>query len=1159
MAVRWTNEQQRAIALDGNLLVAAAAGSGKTAVLTARIVRLIREGADMDRLLVVTFTNAAAAEMKKRIARELSRAAEEEKDKKAAARLREQALLSGRANISTIHSFCLYVLRRNFYDAGLDPAFRTAETAESAVLRQEAMEELFEARYADGSEVFMETLRCAGGEKELADWVETIYDFAMAQPEPFQWLDAALLHYHEPDAFMQEGGGLLAELMQTAREELEVSLAALEKAIPAVDAEKTKTQLYEETASVRKLLEVNGYDAFRAALNETVFKTLRFAKGEDGAVMERIKSLRNELKAAVAGQKKAFFHSLSEETALLRELAPAAAELFSMVKELHARYGEKKAERALVDFNDMEHMTLALLKDERIAAEYRARFLYIFVDEYQDSNRVQEAIISRVKRGDNLFLVGDVKQSIYRFRMAEPRLFMEKYDAYDGGAGTRVDLNANFRSAAEVIAFINSLFENVMSRELGEVDYDEAAKLHVGAARSPGRVECHLIGGRETAVKEELADEEREEALERETAALEAMLAASRIRELMKEDETLRYSDFAVLMRSVKTSAAVWVQELTLAGIPAYAELTGGYFDAVEVAAVLNLLRIIDNRRQDVPLMSVMRSPIGGFDAKELAELRIRNRDGSFFEAVRAAAERRADALDEKAADFFEKLARWRSEAGLVSVEEFIGRLLDETDFYCFVGALPGGAARQANLNALLSRARAFEQGASRSVSGFLRFMEKVKNSADFGAAPTGGMDVVRILSIHKSKGLEFPVVFLAGLGKRFNIQDKGSSIALDDEIGMGLRVRKNRRKMDTLFRQQITKRQWRRQLAEEMRLLYVGVTRAENRLILIGSASDLQKKAERYRHDMPPAQLAAAGCMLDWVIYALLQSSDGNRLREIFHLPLRGGEPAADVRVHYGSPAQTQDGGLSRRQYMDWSARMLKKERDETLPDLSWQYPYQDAVRTPSKASAAGGAGRKRSELRPLPAFLEPEKKLGAAGRGSAAHLVLQYIPFRAHTENSVRAFAGELRARGLMTEEQARAVPARRIAAFFASELGRRMIGAERIERELQFNLQLSASRLGCGPDTEKVMIQGVIDCCFMTEKGWVLLDYKTDRIPQDSDAVQTAEKHRRQVEIYAEALETLSGTPVCETHIFLLTPGIDVLLNPQKPAVLREISVD
>lgn len=243
----------------------------------------------------------------------------------------------------------------------------------------------------------------------------------------------------------------------------------------------------------------------------------------------------------------------------------------------------------------------------------------------------------------------------------------------------------------------------------------------------------------------------------------------------------------------------------------------------------------------------------------------------------------------------------------------------------------------------------------------------------------------------------------------------------------------------------------------------------------------------------------------------------------------------------------------------MDWSARMLKKERDETLPDLSWQYPYQDAVRTPSKASAAGGAGRKRSELRPLPAFLEPEKKLGAAGRGSAAHLVLQYIPFRAHTENSVRAFAGELRARGLMTEEQARAVPARRIAAFFASELGRRMIGAERIERELQFNLQLPASRLGCGPDTEKVMIQGVIDCCFMTEKGWVLLDYKTDRIPQDSDAVQTAEKHRRQVEIYAEALETLSGTPVCETHIFLLTPGIDVLLNPQKPAVLREISVD
>ncbi|MBQ3108914.1 MAG: PD-(D/E)XK nuclease family protein, partial [Clostridia bacterium] len=463
--------------------------------------------------------------------------------------------------------------------------------------------------------------------------------------------------------------------------------------------------------------------------------------------------------------------------------------------------------------------------------------------------------------------------------------------------------------------------------------------------------------------------------------------------------------------------------------------------------------------------------------------------------------------------------------------------------------ALPGGSARQANLNALLSRARSFEQGGSRSLSGFLHFMEKVRSTADFGAAPTGGMDVVRILSIHKSKGLEFPVVFLAGLGKRFNIQDKSASLALDDELGLGLRVRQERRKVDTLFRQQISRRQWRRQLAEEMRLLYVGTTRAQHRLILIGSTPHLDTKVEKYQHPMRPAQLASATCMLDWILYVLMQTVDGNPLRELFHLPMRGGEPRAEVRIHYSSGGVVA-GGITKQDYLDWAIRTLQEEHDPGW-DLDWKYPYLEAANTPSKASPTAGSGRRRSEIRPLPAFLSPEEGMNAAGRGTAAHLLLQHIPFLPHTVQSVGACIDSLTARGIMTQEQAAVINRKRIAAFFDSDLGKRLVAAKRAERELQFNLQLPASRLGCGPEEESVMIQGIIDCCFLTDEGWVLLDYKTDRIPEGSTAEETAEKHRHQVELYAEALRHLSGYDVAEMHVFLLTYGIDV------PLAMREQS--
>ncbi|MEL7608759.1 MAG: helicase-exonuclease AddAB subunit AddA [Bacillota bacterium] len=1148
----FTPQQQRAIREQGNLLVAAAAGSGKTAVLTERIVALVREGADLEKMLVVTFTNAAADEMRKRIQSALLRAAQEAENPQDAKRLHEQAQKTGRANISTLHSFCMHVLRRHFHEAELDPAFRLADDIEADVVFGDALDELLEERFEQGDAGFLSLVELTGSEEELISWVEKIYEFMRAQPEPIQWLKRAVAQYGLDAAGIERSLPAQIRLLD-ARDDARYYAESMQQTLDEEDSPAVRIVLSDELTRARALALSKTERDYRARLNAFEFGRLTFPRDYGEARKTQIKAQRDAFKKLLRERHaRLFSRSPGEEAALLARLLPALYALTSLIADFDALYFRRKGEEGFVDFADLEHLTLRTLSNPVIAEEYRKKFDHIFVDEYQDTNRVQEAVLARIRRENNLFLVGDVKQSIYRFRLADPGLFLEKHRDYGRGeGGKRIDLNTNFRSARAVIDAVNDVFGSIMSERLGEIDYGEDERLRMGRCEGDGAVELHLIERAPEPFAEEDADAEGGATEAMEAAELEALLAAQRIREIMQGEKLFdaklnaqrdyRYGDFAVLLRSTRNTALTYTQMLALEGIPAYAELTGGYFDAIEVAVFLNLLKLIDNGREDIPLLSILRSPIGGFSIGELTELRLHQPDGSFFEALRALAQ--ADSpLGKKCGAFLERIGRYRADAGLYRLEELIGRLLDDTGYYHFAGALPGGAARRANLDELMNRARAFEQGRSRTLSGFLRFMERAKRNDAYGEAQTAGMDVVRVLSIHKSKGLEFPVVVIGGLAKKFNRSDAASRLAMDEVLGLGVRALFDRRRVDTMYYQVIKAQALKKQLSEEMRVLYVGMTRARERLILIGCEKNLLDMIQKRAAPPDPVRLSQENSFLGWILLALMAGPDGNPLREMLHLPLRGGYGCVEISLHTGLKPPANAGVLSEEAYAAWAQNARQAPTEEIEERFFWRYADEAATLTPSKVSVSA-LSHPGAPSFAAPAFLEGQV-LAPADRGSATHLLFERISLRAHTEQSVREEITTLREKGFLSEAQANAISAPDVAAFFASPLGRRLLGSARTERELEFNILTRASELGPPySGDENVMLQGVIDCCFMEDDEWVLLDYKTDAVPPGVSPEQAAAKHEKQLALYARSLNRLSGLPVKEGYIHLLSVGASV----------------
>jgi len=1016
----WTDEQWQAITERGShVLVAAAAGSGKTAVLVERILRIItdeRKPVDVDRLLVATFTKAAADEMRQRM-RQALEAKLAEGD--ASPHLRRQLALIHRASFTTLHSFCMDVITRYYARIPLDPGFRVANGTEAELIRQDALETLFETLYEESpadSPFWGLVERYGGrrGDEGLYALVLQLYDYSRSHPFPDAWLRASAAAF---GTFGGEGDHpLVRQLLSDAAFALEGALAELAEALdgcrrpggPAVYAE----TIGAEAAAVRRMLDMarrGAWEELRGMLHAGTFGRLKAARGEalDRDLLERVKAQRDRAKKRLADLAGGLFsRPLADFAEEMRQAAPFMNELAELVIRFDRTYGQMKKAKRLLDFSDLEHFALRVLcagtdADGRLipteaALEYREQYEEILIDEFQDTNRVQEAILSLISRPQpgNRFMVGDVKQSIYRFRLAEPGIFLAKYKAYraDGPAGGAVtgaetgiaiDLSRNFRSRREVVEAVNYVFGQVMDGQAAEIEYDRQAELVYGAGYpdSPDgpeamAAELHLIhrNEEEAAASGVLAEAEDtagglDELYEMETAELEARFAAARIRELtgMEGKPALKvwdralgahrdceFRDIVILLRATSAWAPVFVEQLGLLGVPAHAELSGGYFDAVEVDMMLSLLKVIDNPLQDIPLAGVLRSPLVGLSAEQLAQIRLADRKGTYYEAMLAFLEhapaggkgpglddlrggvengmesgapesgnssaasigqtdggkrddsgQSADAAQDQTrqtvAAFLGRLREWRREAARGALSDLIWRIYRETGFYDYMGGLPGGTVRQANLRALYDRARQFEATSLRGLFRFLRFIERMREAGgDLGAAGTAGEqdNVVRIMSIHKSKGLEFPVVIVSGMAKTFNERDLHGEFLLHRELGFGPLIVDPARSVShpSIAHAAISRRLRMEMAAEEMRILYVALTRAKEKLIMTATTRNIGKLVESWSHavyaegrKLPAGAIASARSFLDWVGPAILRHPLLADFRRAWHLPASG------------------------------------------------------------------------------------------------------------------------------------------------------------------------------------------------------------------------------------------------------------------------------
>ncbi|MHB1392763.1 MAG: helicase-exonuclease AddAB subunit AddA [Clostridia bacterium] len=1248
---KWTDEQARAISEDRcNLLVAAAAGAGKTAVLVERIIRKITHPdtpVDIDRLLVVTFTNAAAAEMRERIGAALSKVLEvAQKDEGLNTRnLQRQLALLGKSSITTIHSFCLDVIRNNFHTIDLDPAFRIADDTEALLLQIEALEELIESKYEpeNCTEAFLSLVECYGGnrdDKKLMDLVSTIYEFVQSHPWPEVWLKDAVEAFNAADG-MDFGDTKWARIMienislelSGLQSVLEGALAAAERAqglspyIPVLQEDSLRVK-----AMLRACVEGGGWDALYES-----FKTLEFTrmprcgKEVDLIAQEEVKGIRDDVKGKLNKLRKELISGSSGELASdLRQLHPIMDSLGSLVLEFAAVYQDKKKQKGVIDFNDLEHFCLKVLtsRDEdgkalatQAALGLRERFEEIYIDEYQDSNLTQEVILGMVSREEegepNIFMVGDVKQSIYRFRQAKPELFLKKYDTYSGDADSKyrkILLYKNFRSREDIINGVNYIFSQIMSKNLGDIDYTDKEALNTGAVFEVpevpedsfgGAVELHIIDSREAAVTEaegpdESLDESGEAGLtldidiedKPDSIQCEARVAAKRIKELVadgscafmvvdkdtKKYRPARFSDIVILMRTTKNWADVFAEELSMHGIPVYTDTGSGYFRTIEISTIIALLQIIDNPLQDIPMLAVLRSPIAGFDAEELIDIRLFDRDVTFYEAMVKAAAAEGE-LGSKAAGFIERLSRWRGKSFYLSTDELIWYLYNDTGYYSFVGAMPGGVRRQANLRMLFDRARQYEESSFKGLFNFINFINKLKGSqGDMGSAKTLGEkdDVVRIMSIHKSKGLEFPIVFVCGAGKGFNLTDAAKGILLHHDLGIGPDFIDHKRRIwyPSIFKQALKYKIRLESLSEEMRILYVAFTRAKEKLIITGIVNDPVKSAAKWKSSsgaksqkVPVFDILKGKCYMDWICTALMRHPSG-QLAEKLGLEQQDlyegiDSDQWDIRlwdrdeVLRDIKLEEHNGEELIGEVALTSAEPAADPYTEIIKRLEWEYPYSAYEKLPVKVSVTElkqyfntvAADEYYTQAAPSikqrPRFLEESSEMTAAEKGSLMHFALQHMDFGGDiSEKDIRNQLEGMVAAELLTEVQAQNVNSRKLLSFIQSALGKRLIDSKKLYREVPFTMEVECAEVfgslpKDGHEEETIVVQGIIDCYFEEEGKLVLVDYKTDYVP-DGDAEQLKEKYRTQIEYYARALKQITGKEIAGKYIYLFWNG-------------------
>lgn len=1262
---RWTAEQQMAIeARKCNLLVAAAAGAGKTAVLVKRIIRMMTdplEPIDIDTLLIVTFTKAAATEMRERIAGAISKLLEENPT---SPQMRRQLTLLNKASITTIHSFCLEVIRSNFQNVDIDPGFRIADETEAVLLKLEVLQELFEDMYdqPEGRQDFFDLLESYGGNRDdqaLQNMVLNLYDFIQSSPWPEEWLREMTSGLDLPadqDLGRTEWGKVL---INAASLELQGLRQMMERALELIAAEPELESYFsvyqDEALRIGKLLNIcqaespDRWDALYRELRDFCFVKLpRAGKECDPEQRDFVKDIRDQVKKRIGDLSEKVIPTDSEETRRdLQILYPLIKCLCDLVKEFTLRYSAQKSQKSIVDFNDLEHFCLAILSEQdetgavrpsKIASGYRERYAEILVDEYQDSNDVQETIIRMISKTDlgqpNVFMVGDVKQSIYRFRQAKPELFQQKYEEYpelkngeleyEGYPYRRIVLNKNFRSRKEVVDAVNFIFRQIMSKAVGELNYTEGEALNSGAdyplsdnrSAVGGEVEIHLL---ETAVNSPLGEEsdsiekstDSPEELEADHHSLEdaemldsirseARLIARRIKGFFQPDQEgkmfqvldkesreyrqVEYKDIVILLRTTRNWTEAFLEEFAGQGIPAFADIDSGFFKTVEIQVILSLLQIIDNPLQDIPLLAVLRSPIVSFTTDELAELRLTERKTPLFHALRTLVANGTSLAAEKAGRFLKHLEKWRDMSRYLSTDQLLWQLYRETGYFEAVGAMPAGQQRQANLRILLERARQFEETSFKGLFHFIYFVDKLKTGkGDLGSAKMLGEkdNVVRLMSIHKSKGLEFPVVILAGCGKKFNLQDMNRNILLHQQLGFGPDVVDYRRRIayPSIPKLAIREKLRMETMSEEMRILYVALTRAKEKLIITGTIKDIPKalnkwsKCSKDEDDKLPAyQMIKANHYLDWIGPAVLRHRASREL--LASTPVSGvpeslsDDPSVwSIRTWHKSEllSSAPEVESDEREFFDWLQDLAAYPWEEDLRKeierrLNWEYPFGELTKVPAKVTvtelkrrfqAVMGGRDLLPQYVPVlvkrPLFLEEKKSISAAEAGTAMHFVMQHLELG---QDDIEGQIARMVTKDLLTEEQAKTIRPDSIRYFLNSELGRRMLASPAVNREVPFNIEIPCQEIvpelnpGCAWG-ETVLLQGVIDCYFEESDGVILVDYKTDYVAEGGEET-LRERYSLQLSYYARALEQLTGKKVKEKYIYLFSAEKVLELN-------------
>lgn len=1242
-------------------------GSGKTAVLVERIInKVINDKIDIDKILIVTFTSAAASEMRERILEAIYKKIEEEPTN---TDLQRQIILLNKCNISTIHSFCLDIIRNNFYEIDASANFRVADTAEIELLKQEVVDDLFEEKYLEENKAFEKLLNTYAnyrGDENLRQLVLNIYKFIQSSPFPGKWLEEQVEKFNLKDKlnndFSETVWGQI--LLENFKEELIDSILKLKQ------VEKNLMK-FEELNKYQIVIgsDIEGLERIEANSNswENAYNsalTLSWAKWPSDRKItleakDEAKEIRDSVKKKVASTvEKYLIYNSKQANSDIYEMYEILDALKQLVLEFTEKFSVRKKEKNIVDFNDIEHFALNILlkvdEDGRIyetdvAKKYKEKFDEIAIDEYQDSNMVQEYILKSVSKGNNIFMVGDVKQSIYKFRQARPELFLEKYSTYklkgeNISNGMKIQLFKNFRSRENVLDLTNLIFENIMSYKLGDICYDENEFLNYGAnypefegkddnevnniqeksneaKNYAGIAELNIIDLKPEEIdiyKDEIEenlnqeDDEVQENQERiEDVVLEAKYVAKKIKEIIDSNymvydrkqgyRKVTYKDIVVLLRSTKVSAPIFEKEISNLNMPVFSDVSSEYLESMEIQTMMSLLKVIDNPMQDIPLVTVLRSSIGGFTDNELVEIRGNDKNISFYESVKNKYEdlkkyssvdgdketREEDFEDKennennekngnnenqkidlknKLENFLKNLKKWQNEEKYMSLDELIWQIYSDTNFYNFVTLLPNGGLRQANLKILFERAKQYESASFKGLFNFINFIDKLhSNSGDLSSAKLIGENenVIRIMSIHKSKGLEFPVVFLSCMGKQFNLQDLNDNIILHQDLGFGPKYINPDKKIEytTLAKEAIKLKAKVETLSEEMRVLYVALTRAKEKLIITGVSKDLEKSfrekeslIQMYKtnkKEINPVLLKKYKSYLDWI--ELVYFNNIEKIDKFMKLNII---KKSDLLKDLNNTEEVSDGEENIVTKLNKMAKNVQSTgAGELSKTLKWKYIYLDSSVIPTKTSVTKLKEAENEQNEPIisieelegqtdesqfavarPQFLNEVTEITGAQKGTLMHLCFQKLDeHKQYTKQMLQELVNDMVRRKLITELEGKAVNIYKLYSFTQSELFKQLQNAKKVYKEQPFYISLTADEVYGNGINDNILVQGIIDLYFINQSGEVVLvDYKTDYVEKGKEN-ELIQKYSKQLEIYKKALEQALGKCVDKCYIY------------------------